>query len=279
MKYRADTRKMENAVNDLKNVEILMTGYAQRLAAIKTQLGNQTELDGFPNLIENRIKTFNIFTFALKETGKCLSSIWLVYNNAEKRVKITTGILNWLKKIFDRGRNGGKKPGGGGSKPETEQAADLRMRNEALAKLAEYESKWRSARTEAEKRALLNSFLAEIQKILGTKAKSNINFTNMSANVYGSYNPNQGLITINLNVLNSPEGIRLLKTVIHEARHAYQYEAAFRGSHPSVSNETRQIWRNNYNNYKTVSNHGYDAYYNQPIERDAFWFSGGRNSK
>ena len=282
MKYRADTQKMQSAVTDFKSAENSMNGLVQRLNAVKGHLTEYKQLEGLIPAIENRIKAVSKIKDALGSSGNCLNLIRTVYIDAEKRVSIISVLFNWLKKLFDRNKSGGKKPGGGsGGKPgvSPEHAADIRMRNESLALLREYEDKWRAARTEAEKKALLTQLLAKIQNILGTRANPNINFASLGGGTLGSYTPRHGLITINTNMLNSHNSIRLLKTIIHEARHAYQYEAAFQGRHPSVSNETRQIWRDNFQNYTTGSGNEYDKYYNQPIERDAFWFSGHRDDK
>jgi len=159
-----------------------------------------------------------------------------------------------------------------------ENKADHRMRDETLNIRLDYENEWRKARTEVEKREILNSYMADVQNILGTRARPNINFASLGS-TSGSFNPHSRQISINSDMLNKPEGINLLKTVAHEVRHAYQTEAAMDSINHPVSDETRAIWRDNKRNYIRPSFSNCDEYYNQPIEADAFWFSGVRNSK
>jgi len=164
---------------------------------------------------------------------------------------------------------------------EKEKADDLRMKNEVQTLLGKYENAWRKATTDAEKKKLLNSFLSDIQNVMGTSAKSKISFRSLRARppyvAYGSYTPLTKRVTLNKDLLSKPEGIYLLTVLIHEVRHAYQHEAAKSKKH-EVSDETRHIWKENLKrkNYKTEKRDGFDAYYNQPVERDARWFSGER---
>jgi len=208
---------------------------------------------------------------------------------------ITAGVIvgkvvkpvSWPKIAWDRFKNlwenlkeKMKKQPSGITK-EQEAAADLRMKNEIQSLLSKYENAWRRATTDAEKMKLLNDFLAEIQRVMGTSAKAKINFRSLNAPEgyisYGSYTPFTKRITLNKNLLSEPGGIYLFTVLIHEARHAYQHEAAKSNKH-TVSDETRQIWKDNLKrkNYKTSERDGYDAYRNQPVERDARWFAGER---
>ena len=161
---------------------------------------------------------------------------------------------------------------------DLEKAADQRMKNEVQALLGKYENAWRKATTDKEREKLLNEFLADIQKVKGTSAKTKINFKSLRAEpgyvAYGSYHPWTKRITLNKDLLSKPEGITLFTTLIHEVRHAYQYEAVKSNKH-TVSAETRQTWKENQKNY-IKPKPDYDAYYNQPIERDARAFAGQR---
>lgn len=194
---------------------------------------------------------------------------------------------NWPKVAWDRFKRlwekikerAGNKPSG--ITKEQELADDLRMKNEIQSILKSYESAWRRATTDAERMRLLNDFLAEIQRVMGTSAKTKISFRSLRAPegyiTYGGYAPFTKRITLNKKLLSEPEGIYLLTVLIHEARHAYQHEAAKSNKH-TVSDETRQIWKDNLKrkNYKTSKRDGFDAYRDQPVERDARWFAGER---
>jgi len=307
MKYKADTGKMEKASIDIKSTELLMKAFAQRLNAVKRELAQQSRLNGFQETVDVRERAANILMTSLADTGDCLNSVLQIYIDAEKRVNILTIVFDWLKGLFKRGKkDGGEEPGGKCSKPtpiilpvplpipepkppsknpqpsnppiyytKEEREADLRMRNEALAQLKIYENKWRNAKTDADKMVLLNSFYAELQKIMGTSGREDIKFSYPGPSVRGQLLTGSRTVLINRDMLKSPNSIILLKTVIHETRHLYQAEAAlFDVDHP-VSPERKQLWNENYQrgNYKTPSLNGYDAYRNQPIEADAFWFA------
>lgn len=281
MKFKVKFGLLDDAVSNFMSAAESMKGFTQRLEAVKNQLGSFPQLQGFQSRVAVRAKAADKLTSAIINSGKCLVSVRKEYYEAEKKANFFTAFLSWIKSIFGGGKKpGGKKPGAGRAKPTpaSEREADNRMRNEALVKLREYENKWRAAKTEAEKIALLNDFLAEMQKILGTSANPKVNVVPLRG-ANGSFQPSGMWISINRDRLNAPDSIGLLKTIMHEARHAYQYEAAFRGKHPAVTDETRKQWKDNFDNYKNASTHGYDVYYNQPIERDAFWFAWQRDSK
>jgi len=184
-------------------------------------------------------------------------------------------LRDWLDKM---------KPGKDGSiSLEREKAYDRWMR----AQIEELQNRavdlWRNAKTDKERMQILTDFLAGVQKIMGTSAKAKISFRSMQYNdkgvTYGGYNPNTRRISLNKKLLSEPGGIMLFETVIHEVRHAYQHEAAFGNKH-NVSNETRAIWKHNLRpwNYKRPgrSDKSFDAYWNQPVEKDARDFARGR---
>jgi hypothetical protein len=65
---------------------------------------------------------------------------------------------------------------------------------------------------------------------------------------------------------------KVLNTLIHEGRHAYQnYNIHVREVHPQ-QNEINS-WRENNKNYLTVEENGWSAYRYQPVEKDAFSFA------
>jgi len=147
---------------------------------------------------------------------------------------------------------------------------DWAMRNEVERIRISYESRWRAASTVAEKKALLNELLAEVQRIQGTNLNTTINFHQMSAQ--GHIEPGPRTVCINEDWLNRAGNISLLKAVIHEARHGYQYEAAFLNNpNLPVSQETRKAWYESWRSMKEGDDYG--TYYNRLIEVDARWFA------
>ena len=66
----------------------------------------------------------------------------------------------------------------------------------------------------------------------------------------------------------------VMRTMIHEMRHAYQHAVVNNPDKFNVSEETRKQWAANFNDYKSAKTDGYDAYVEQPIEYDAKRFAG-----
>ena len=163
-----------------------------------------------------------------------------------------------------------KTPNPPGKLTPEELEADLKMYREVHAIRDRYLSRWRAATTEAQKRAVLNAMLAELQAVMGTSANPEINFIRSNPVQFaGSYNPGTRTINIEMNhrLFNSPDA---LKVLLHEIRHAYQAEAA--GVPPRVYNPNHQVsdqraqqWRDYWS-----SEYFYDLQC-----KDARWFSGG----
>lgn len=323
MKYKVDYGLMANAVNRFKEADRAMTGFAQRLEAIRNQLGQITQIQDFRANIHERTKAAIIIAEAIRNSGVCLDTIWREYYEAEKRVNIITIIIDWFKGLFGK-KKPKREPGGGCAQPKPipipipipipvpppkpkpkpkpqpqpapkpapppqpkpppgnltaeERAADLRMYNESHALLRNYENRWRAAKTNAEKMALLNSFYADMQRIMGTSGNPEISFMTLGPSVAGQFMTSQKTIAISQEYLSRSNSIILLKVLMHEVRHLYQAEAAgFYRDKPynhTVSPERSQIWRDNYRNYIPMFPDT-NAYRNQPIEADARWFSNG----
>jgi hypothetical protein len=161
---------------------------------------------------------------------------------------------------------------------EQKKAADSRMQAEIKALYESYKDRWFCTISEKERMQILNDFLADIQRIMGTSAKPKLRFKSLLLNdkgvESGRYCTRTRRITLNKKLLLRPEGfVYLFKAAIHEARHAYQHEAAFKNKH-TVSDEARAEWKHNFKNYKQPgrTEKSYDRYKNQPIERDAYIF-------
>jgi uncharacterized repeat protein (TIGR02543 family) len=150
-------------------------------------------------------------------------------------------------------------------------ADDYRMKAEAqaLKRRTEYsEDTWDKASAER-KKAILNNFLADVQAILGTTANSEIEFKVIESR--GAYYASKNKIMIHIDELESPDSYVLLNTVIHECRHAYQYETVKGKNNHDVSEETRKQWADNFENYIEGPA---KEYQDQPIEWDAVSFAG-----
>jgi hypothetical protein len=81
-------------------------------------------------------------------------------------------------------------------------------------------------------------------------------------------------IVLNDLILKDANPNRALNVIAHETRHGYQWHAVLNpGAVPADVRAKVDIWRNNFQNYKTPAIHGYKAYYNQPVEVDARAFA------
>jgi len=190
--------------------------------------------------------------------------------------------INWkaFKEWFDRIRPGGNRPRPGTITRDQQKAADRRMQAEIRELQRNAVNRFNNARTDEERMKILTDFLAGVQKTMGTSANAEIDFRPMRYDskgiALGSYNHNRRTIALNQTLLSKPEALMLFETVVHEARHAYQFEAAFGNKH-TVSPETRAEWKHNLSpgNYISPST-CFTSYKNQPVERDAREFSRGR---
>lgn len=91
----------------------------------------------------------------------------------------------------------------------------------------------------------------------------------------GSWDEDDRVLRIDEGDLDDPS---ILGTVAHEVRHAEQYKAVddlpwwwweeYDGP-PGVSQSEVEDWEDNFDDYKTTDDDGFDAYHDQPVERDA----------
>ncbi|HSU02741.1 MAG TPA: hypothetical protein VLK03_09350 [Nocardioides sp.] len=70
----------------------------------------------------------------------------------------------------------------------------------------------------------------------------------------------------------------IVGTVAHEVRHAQQHQAVDdlpwwwwedHDGPPGVSQEEVEAWEENFDDYQTSQDDGFDAYHDQPVEADA----------
>jgi hypothetical protein len=107
---------------------------------------------------------------------------------------------------------------------------------------------------------------------MGTNAEPKINFEE-KAGINGSYSPGTNTVTIPPSKITADDGYVRLKTVMHELRHAYQYETVNDPNAHSVGSATREAWTNNFPGTGTYVGGNDAPYYQQPIEWDAFNFA------
>ena len=95
----------------------------------------------------------------------------------------------------------------------------------------------------------------------------------------GQYSHSKRTVSINEWVIETRrDSYSLMKTVVHEMRHAYQHSACDNPDQFIVSEETIQKWQNSFDNYKSQSgfmstgmneSEAFRAYRNQAVEADA----------
>ena len=158
------------------------------------------------------------------------------------------------------------------------------------------QARWNNA-TPRERENILHELFMEVNAILGQTPQRNLRFRDIG-NTSGTFNRASGQVTINEHYLQDlderdlqdfdlddppDEIIRrvmiarredAMLTVIHEARHEFQYNATRDHSRFVVSLETRIMWQHNFDNYIEFGVGSIGAHYAQPIEWDAWNFMG-----
>lgn len=67
---------------------------------------------------------------------------------------------------------------------------------------------------------------------------------------------------------------QIMNTMAHEMRHGYQHSVCDNPEqYENVTEETMEVWRDNFNDYKRTDKDGFKAYRNQPVEKDARKFA------
>ena len=89
----------------------------------------------------------------------------------------------------------------------------------------------------------------------------------------GYYN-GDGYLYINSDCLtDNSNRLDAIDTIYHEGRHAFQHAAIMEPSTHGITTEQAAIWEENFNHYLSSSKFGYERYYNQPVENDAFSYA------
>ena len=98
---------------------------------------------------------------------------------------------------------------------------------------------------------------------------NNLSFSeNLAPNNCGAFDPETKQIVLNADLLRNGNPEETMKTIMHETRHAYQ---DFAINHPDkvyMDAETINAWEDNFKHYISPE-FDYEAYYNQPVEKDA----------
>lgn len=88
------------------------------------------------------------------------------------------------------------------------------------------------------------------------------------------YNADYMSVTLNRQLLSDSKYYdKIMETMAHEMCHGYQHSVVDHPEQYEVDEETIGKWRDNFNDYKTTEDDGYDEYRNQPVEKDARGFA------
>lgn len=165
------------------------------------------------------------------------------------------------------------------------EKADQIRRDKAMAKELKnllksdrYSKKtWKKASLE-ERKQILKDLFQEMNRIYGISVDK-IYIESIEAPegyiTYGYYNNGRNIIAINEDVVSdSSKYDMIMDTMAHEMRHAYQWSVVQNPENYDVNDATVEAWRENYRDYKTMEEDGFEAYQDQPIEKDARQFAG-----
>jgi len=157
-----------------------------------------------------------------------------------------------------------------------ERQRNHEMRNQAIEIIDEHERVWATLNNEQRQDRLIE-MLRQAEDILGIP-RVNIIIFNYSAigpllgfgpNTIGGFYPGLRTILINQDLLADP---LIIRTIFHEARHVYQFEARLSPWSYPVSNQTLHYWEHSRNINPTGGMS--PEYLALPIEWDARHFSG-----
>ena len=143
----------------------------------------------------------------------------------------------------------------------------------SLYRLSDYftESGWNQLSQEQRKDAL-----DTLARDAGEAYRTQINgvvFFDGPPNERGYFN-GDGYLYINSDCISDPRNrLDAIDTIYHEGRHAFQHAAISNPSKYGITSEQAQRWQDNFNHYLSSSKFGYERYFNQPVEADAFGFA------
>ena len=117
---------------------------------------------------------------------------------------------------------------------------------------------------------IVNGFYDDVKHSMGICAE--LEFVNKPPYELGSYSKSSDTISLNSKYLEDADCTSLLDTILHESRHAFQHRAIDNPKSVSVDDKTRESWNINITNY-ILPIWDFEAYENQPVEKDANEFA------
>lgn len=156
-----------------------------------------------------------------------------------------------------------------------DEATQVKYLSGYLSRLPEVEPEnWK--KLSLEERVKVLQTIESVAAFLGGRPTLAVQSESMPRNVNGEMNWESQKISLNESLVQSddPDCLRqVLKTLVHEGRHAYQYSNLF-NARTEPNTEKYQSWKVNYKTgYRQASFFGMYDYYLQPLEVDARVFS------
>lgn len=304
MELMINNAGMKGVISDIANVEKSIENSRSQVSDIASALSIQGDgsviikdtmkaiVSDMDMLIKKLAKMENGLELILDAYFQCEKSIMGISIGSGIDIKDIPGssndsetfkeLKNWFESLLDMIKKWKEK--------SEEEQADKDMQKEIRKLLSSdkrFSSKaWLKA-TEEEREQILRELLTELEKIYNIDI-SDINFekieTESEGTTLGVLNYSEsGDMTITLNdklVKNDLNYMSAINTLLHEMRHGYQHSVCDNPEkYENVSEETIESWRDNFSDYKTSEDDGFDAYEKQPVEQDARDFSEGVTGK
>lgn len=266
-KVNGISHQMKAGSSSFLDVSNVLAGEAGNLDALISKLAVLEDglekavalyLEYEKNLSDGAVQKISDFSNPSVTASKDLSGIKDWWSNLTDWIE--TGVWNDSEKA-DRIRN------------DKAMASELKD----LLKSKRYSKKtWKKA-TVVEREQILKDLFEEMQDIYGVSLKK-IEFTPIESEpgytIYGYYEDTSKLICINSDLLSKSSNYdKIMDTMAHEMRHAYQHAVVDNPEKYKVDEKTVDEWSENFNDYKTTDVDGYAAYRDQPIEKDARKFA------
>ena len=299
--FSIDINKTKNTANSMSRLKSDLNSCAHKVNSAKNQLKHN--VDSGLSIINVRLNEVSdsiikealraeslasaltqiVMKYNAAETAICGSADGIIGKDSKEKKDVEKSwwdkLVDWIKSLF-----GVKEEEPLSQERQAEREHDLFMQSAIFDLLDEErfsESTWNNASLE-QRKAILNSFLLEISLIMGISLNGPIHFFEKGPNAnnlvtYGYYSddpksPYYKMVSINTYVMEGNNSYKIMNTMIHEMRHAYQHAAIENPGDFNVSAETIEQWRENFDHY-IDGNVDFDGYRAQAIEYDANSFS------
>lgn len=276
MYFEIKPSQIKTAVTDLGEINHQIKKMQMEVDSISHQLKSESNsLFGISDVLVIEVSNLEVLLskFAIMEDG--LERTVELYLQCERRLsggdsQKALDINVWWNNVKNWIKNGIWHNPKKSDRTQNDMAMATELKTMLQSKKYSKET-WKKSSVD-ERKKILESLLKEMQKIFGISLihleiksiKSEPGYV-----TYGYYSDYSKLICINEDSLSDSLYDKVMETMAHEMRHAYQYAVVRNPQSYQVDQKTVDEWRDNFKDYKTVDDDGYKAYRDQPIEKDA----------